>query len=1233
MSATFKIRLLLFLLTISFAATALTIHFTFDKSEILEFDGSTIERNLNKKEKFIANYLANEEHLRTLKGIHRNPNLAINLINKFETQRSIYVYTYFRHKLTFWGSNKIAPITDAGLREGSSFYKPDNGWYEAIKKTDGDYTLLFLIPIKADYRFQNKHLKNIFAPDLNRDDNVDIANFDDKQVYNIRNYEGKYLFAVKLKSAITNTFYSTLELWMWLLTAFFATIFANYITILMANKGYVKWSIALFFSYFLIVRILTLEFAWFDNYFDVPVFDSKYFHGSYFFPTLGDFLLNAIMVSWFVCFVFSYRFEISLFGGKFGKLPAKVIFILLGVIIYLVAYQHNEIFHSLVTRSSINFDLNNVIYLSAHSWLGILLMCVAIFNVYLLIETVLAIGESLPLSNKERLVIFLTGIAFIFTVQLIFDAFSVHVLFFGIIIFFRGWAFYNKNHSYKLVIFLFTTLLFSIISSIKLASFQYTKERAQRQEIAHRLESADDPNAVLLFFTLEQQIIKDDLINEYFAEQKENKDFLQEEIQKRYFDGYLSRYEFQLYPSWDSNIIGSQDEKAVTHFRNLVVAGSIKVSEYFYRVNNTFGVQHYFALVPVKQDNQSLGTLVLELKSKTFKEQGAFPEVLVDGKINTDDELENYSFAFYSNGQLLNQNGEYIYNLVNNDFRGQLGKFVYVEKNGYSHIIYQSTPKKLVVVSKPVITWIIQLASVSFLFMVLLSFSVMLILIHQTWVIFHDDNFRLNGYRWSYLISRNRILYKTRIQASLVSAILVTLLIVGGITYFSISKQFQKQQEQDLIANISRIKLALESNKAFSGGISDGNQEMLRNFADINATDLNLYDTKGMLLYSTQPNIYNYHFIDRLMNASAFIYLNKYQRSELLNHEQIGSMKFITAYKPLRNGDSETIAYLSLPYYGNTKDYDIRVGSYLNTLINVYALVLVVIAIFAIFLANEITYPLTLVGKSLGQIQIGSKNEPIQWKSNDEIGGLIKEYNNMIAALEDSAQKLARSERESAWREMAKQVAHEIKNPLTPLKLGVQLLEKSWKEKDVNFDKKFEKFSKSFIEQIESLSLIASEFSNFAKMPDTPFENLEICEVITKSIDVYRNSEDLNISFIKLAPDDVIVKGGRDHLLRIFNNLIKNAIEAIPDFRKGNIEITLSIHAKSVHIEVKDNGKGIPEDLHKSIFNPNFTTKSSGTGLGLAFVKQAVENMFGSIRFETEQNKGTTFYIILPLAS
>ncbi|RZK62226.1 MAG: GHKL domain-containing protein, partial [Pedobacter sp.] len=260
----------------------------------------------------------------------------------------------------------------------------------------------------------------------------------------------------------------------------------------------------------------------------------------------------------------------------------------------------------------------------------------------------------------------------------------------------------------------------------------------------------------------------------------------------------------------------------------------------------------------------------------------------------------------------------------------------------------------------------------------------------------------------------------------------------------------------------------------------------------------------------------------------------------------------------------------------------------------------------------------------------GRKNKPIQWKRNDEIGNLISEYNKMILALDESANRLAQSERETAWREMAKQVAHEIKNPLTPLRLGIQMLNRSWKEEDPNFDIKFQKFSKSFIEQIDSLSNIASEFSNFAKMPDLKLEKLEVVTVLNQAVQIYKQMDHIQIFCNEDAISGVFVKADKDQLLRSFNNLLKNAIEAMPEEGDGLITIHCQAYDAKVEIKVQDNGIGIPEDLRNRIFTPNFTTKSSGTGLGLAFVKQAIENIGGNIYFTTEINIGTSFHIILP---
>ncbi len=1230
MSALFKIRLLLFFLAVGFAVTAISIHFTFNKNQILELDAKTIESNLHKKEIFVKRFLNNKANFNSLRTIHSNPQTAAGLIKDFRDKRSIYLHTYYNNQLVFWGANRIAPATDAGLKDGSNRIKTQNGWYEAIKKSSGNFSVVCIIPIKAEYPFQNKYLKNTFAPDLIKENNLEIADLDDVRVYNIKNSDGQFIISVKLKSSVTNSFYSKLELLMFMLAALLTTIFINYLCILLASKNYTKSATSIFFLYFLALKLLSLQFPVLDTYFNISIFDPRHFSGGYFLRSLGDFVLSTILVSWFLCFVYSYRFKIQLSNKPVSKTAGTIIFVLLGFIIYLIANQQSDVFYNLVTKSNINFDLTNILYLDSYSWVGILLMFIGAFNLYLVLEILLAIGKTLPLSNLHRLRIFIAGLMLIMILQIIFHDYSLYILLFSTIIFIRGWEFYTNNESYKFLSFLFVVLLFAIIASIKLSSFQFLKEREQRKIIAYKLESADDPNAVLLFFSLEQEIRKDDAITDYFKQPQVDNAALRSKLQKLYFDGYLARYDFEVFTYKNGQQEISKDIASINLFKNLVLAGSIKVSENFYRINNTFGFQHYFAILPIKYGDSQLGTLIITLKSKTFKDPGSVPEILVDSKMNADKDLDNYSFAFYLNERLLNQNGTYIYNLVNNDFKGKDKNFVFIEKNGYNHLIYKPNFKKVIVVSLPVTTWIMKLASVSFLFLVMTGLSALIIIIHQVWTILHDDTFRVQHNKWSYLLSRNRILYRTRIQASLVAGIIFTLLIVGLITYISISKQFKQQLEEDVLKKVNQINNGLEKNKMFNQGSLADNEEALHAFADINATDLNLFDVQGKLVFTTQNKIYEYGFLEPRMNAFAYIYMSRYQRSEFLNVEQVGRMEFIAAYKPVRNSRNETIAYLGLPYFSNESDYDQRIGQYLNTLINVYALVLVVIVLFAIFLANQITYPLTLVGKSLNEIKIDGKNEPIEWKSNDEIGSLIKEYNNMIIALEESAKKLARSERESAWREMAKQVAHEIKNPLTPLKLGVQLLEKSWKENDVNFNKKFEKFSKSFIEQIESLSLIASEFSNFAKLPDTPFESINLVDMIEKSIEAFQSvGPDIQFNY---PEKEILINGSKDHLLRIFNNLIKNAIEAIPENRNKIIGINLSLSAGNAIINVSDNGKGIPEELREKIFNPNFTTKSSGTGLGLAFVKQAVENMLGSIHFETEPGKGTTFHITLPLA-
>lgn len=1238
MSGNFKIRLLLLMLAIGFACTALTIDFTINKAEILTIDGQKIERRLHRKEQFVKNLLKDPVIRDSLGNIHNNEEWAKYVISEFSQKRNIYIQTFDKGELKFWSGIQIVLETDSLLKEGATFIPWQNGYYEAIKKSWGTFSVVCYIPVMARYPYQNKYLINKFSPELISSNNLDIASLNDKEVFNIRNIEGKYLFSVKLKASVTNNFYIAFELWMWVLSIIFGLIFLTHFCVTLANKGYVKSAILLLALSVLAFRLFDLEFRWLGDHFEIDIFNPKHYASNYFFPSIGEFLLNVLSFSWVLAFIHAYRFQIVPPHRPLSKLLSCIIFIATGFIVCLIAYGTNYLFFGLITNSNINFDVTNVLSSTWLSWLGIFIFCFSMLNLYLIIDSALAISDSLNLNNKERLLMFAGGLLIVFIDRVFFSDFTIFFLLFAFLLLIAGWAFYRYNRKFNPGAFIVCLLMFAIIGSVKLSRFQFLKERESRKLLAAKLESSGDPNAVLLFFKLEQEILKDKFIIDYFKNPLASHSALNNRLVKLYMAGYLSRYDFKSYEYNERGAFFKGDRGLpLSSFKNLVLKGSVKVSGYFYRKNNTFGFQHYFALLPIKDSLNNVGTLVLELQSKRLDEVGAFPELLVDGKIKEDLQLKDYSYAYYNDGRLLNQHGKYVYNLQNYDFEGKIKNFVFVNnyENGreYNHLIYKPNQRKLIVISREVNSLLNQLASVSFIFLVLLTFAALIYLLQWVWYSLQNYDISFRNFRWNYLITANRMLYKTRIQVSMVSAVVFTLLVTGLITFYNISQQYREQQEETVLDKVTKISAGINKQLVDNGILAANEQAEVafNSFAELNGADLNLFDLNGNLIHSTQPKIYENGLIARKMNSLSYLYLNKLQKSEYINKEQIGELSFITAYVPLRNSKNEPIAYMGLPYFSNEKDYQDRIGIFLNALINVYALVFVAIGFFAVFLANRITSPLTLVQKSLSETKMGRKNEPILWKRNDEIGSLIREYNTMIAALEESVQKLARSERETAWREMAKQVAHEIKNPLTPLKLGVQLLEKSWKEKDPKFDVKFEKFSKSFIEQIESLAHIASEFSNFAKMPETILMGVNLKEIIDQSIELYRQSEHTTITFDNTCNLDVFVKADKDQLLRCFNNLIKNAIEARPDKRRSLICILMYCKDRNVWIEISDNGIGISESLGQRIFTPNFTTKSSGTGLGLAFVKQSIENIDGNISFETIPGVGTTFYIRIPM--
>jgi nitrogen fixation/metabolism regulation signal transduction histidine kinase len=310
-----------------------------------------------------------------------------------------------------------------------------------------------------------------------------------------------------------------------------------------------------------------------------------------------------------------------------------------------------------------------------------------------------------------------------------------------------------------------------------------------------------------------------------------------------------------------------------------------------------------------------------------------------------------------------------------------------------------------------------------------------------------------------------------------------------------------------------------------------------------------------------------------------------------------------------------------------------EISNMIVAVINFTLLLIVITMGLAVFISGRLTSPLAVLSSRLASVELGKKSEHLSYKGNDEVGELVRQYNRMVDELDESAQKLANSEREYAWREMAKQIAHEIKNPLTPMKLNVQQLYKSWTDGVPGFEKKLERFTKNQIEYINNLSSIASAFSSFAKIPEANPVAVDLLEQIKTTFELFKNSE--NISFRIACPQDekVLIYADKEQINSIFSNLIKNGIQSILPGNEGIIKVNIGKASDKIVVSVSDNGTGIPESLRKKMFTPNFTTKSSGAGLGLSIAKRYVENAGGKIWFESETDKGSVFFIEFPLMS
>jgi signal transduction histidine kinase len=395
----------------------------------------------------------------------------------------------------------------------------------------------------------------------------------------------------------------------------------------------------------------------------------------------------------------------------------------------------------------------------------------------------------------------------------------------------------------------------------------------------------------------------------------------------------------------------------------------------------------------------------------------------------------------------------------------------------------------------------------------------------------------------------------------------------------------------------------------------------------IHSLQVNLYDLEGELLKSSKRTIQRVT-TERCLDAEILNVLSSTAEHRYVLKNEENGQTFQSSYSYITDEKFKNLAILNLPYLENDDFLNKELKEFLMRLGYAYLAMILAAIIFAYFISKYITKSLKNISDKMNEIRLEKRNKKIEIESSsDEIETLVNSYNSMIDELEDSAVKLATSEREQAWREMAKQVAHEIKNPLTPMRLSVQSFQRKFNPEDENIHQKVNEYSNTLIEQIDTMSSIASAFSNFAKMPAQQKEVLNVVHIVKLALDIFNEHY---ITFTQ-EEEEIIAKFDRTQLIRVVTNLVKNGIQAISEEAKNpKIEVKVFSDGSEVKITVEDNGSGISDDNKLKVFEPKFTTKSSGMGLGLAMVKNIVETYNGSITFTSQLGKGTIFTVAFP---
>jgi len=1191
------------------------------------FKTRRVNKILSSREKIL------EECLNGMKPIlsddDHHGSISENNLFSIAEKNNITILEFLDNKLIYWsdnGFNVPANLGDTAFSKNLIFLQ--NGWFLARTIEAGNERIVGLLRLHFDYSFENDIIKSGFDKSFRLSGDVGFTTDKNASQFHIKDKSGKFLFSLVFPEVRENSLLIILPLLLWTAALILIILFLLEVSrILSVKKRYIYGVAFLLFAFSSVYFIILLTGRP-TVFLQTELFSPYRFSLNNLIPSLGHLLVLSTLALIFsnACYKhFPYQDSGEVKGFRDSVLLSGLL--LAGT---MFIYLFHNIFSKLILTSNISFEAYKVLDLSIYSIAGFtalfllllipVLYLVRLFQFYSKLSLIRVIVSLLPS------VIFLFAIYFSHP-----DTFIPLALFY---LFLAGSPWYTGKKKEGLFnVAVFISLIFGLYSLFFITMYSEIKttENLKIQTVSFSTEN--DPEAEHLLLELWPMIRKDEFLkktmeSESFNKNREDLYNLSNYLQSTYFTGYWANFNFNivLCRNDDPLNIGPGNDVFENCFKffdeRIKLNGHKLTGTDFYFIDNQGGRSYYLGKMVFKGEENSLNGLFIELYSDINVFQPGYSSLLLDKKYHGYSGLKDYSFAKYINGEVVLRTGDFPYDKTDAEYVDKLSEYRVFRADGFKHVLYKNG-NATVIISRPYLTTGDLAISFAYLFAFILLLANIFILLVRRPAVKEISFFN----------------FRQKLQLSYIGILLFSFVLIGIVIAFLTINQYQSKHNENIKEKLNSVYMELDGKLSMEKHLTNdwrnstyaSLDELLIKLSNIFNTDINLYDLQGYLIATSRPEIFTRNLTSQRINNMASINLKEFTKSEYYQKEKIGNLEYLSMYAPFFNADNKVIAYLNLPYFRMQSVLAKEISNLIVAVINFTLLLIVITMSIAVFISRRLTAPLSMLSEGLASVEVGKKSEHLKYSGSDEIAELVRQYNRMVDEIEESTHKLANSEREYAWREMAKQIAHEIKNPLTPMKLNVQQLFKSWNDKVPGFEKKLEKFTKNQIEYIDNLSSIASAFSSFAKMPGTNPMEINLPDQITTTLELFKNSA--NISFRVKWPQEnkVIVYADKEQLNGVFSNLIKNGIQSIPSGREGIIKVNMDIAGNKVVVTIADNGSGIPDDIQKKLFTPNFTTKSSGMGLGLSIVKKYVEGANGRIWFESEADKGSVFYVELPL--